>query len=95
MLGIAPNIGTSFYSNAGQIPSLDGESLMEWVLIISLQWIVLGSPTQPTIQQIDRFQSEELCSKAAEAIRNEINAPIPNQRVQTLGRVVCIERRDK
>lgn len=68
---------------------------MEWVLVISLQWIVLGSPTQPTAQQIDRFASEELCNKAAEAVRNEINAPIPNQRVQTVGRIVCIERRDK
>lgn len=68
---------------------------MEWVLFVSLQWIVLGSPTQPTSQQIDRFSSEELCNKAAEAIRAEINAPIPGQRVQTLGRIVCVERRDK
>jgi hypothetical protein len=68
---------------------------MEWVLIVSLQWIVLGSPTQPTMQQIDRFPSEELCNKAAEALRNEINAPIPSQRVQTAGRIVCIERTDK
>jgi hypothetical protein len=69
---------------------------MEWVLFVSLQWIVLGSPTNPTTQQIDRFASEELCNKAAEAIKAEINAPIGGaQRVQTLGRVVCIARRDK
>ena len=63
---------------------------MEWVLFVSLQWIVLGSPTQPTSQLIRPFASEELCNKAAEAIRNEINAPIPAQRVQTVGRVVCL-----
>ena len=69
---------------------------MEWVLFVSLQWIVLGSPTQPTTQQIQSFPSEELCNKAAEAIRNEINAAIPGQlRVQTLGRVVCLLRKDK
>jgi hypothetical protein len=68
---------------------------MEWVLFVSLQWIVFGSPTQPTTQQIQPFASEELCKKAAEAIRTEINAPIVNQRVQTLGRVVCVARKDK
>ena len=68
---------------------------MEWVLFVSLQWIVFGSPTPPTAQQIERFGSEELCNRAAEAIRTEINAPIPGQRVQTLGRVVCVERKDK
>lgn len=67
---------------------------MEWVLFVSLQWIVLGSPTQPTSQQIERFASEALCKQAAEAIRTELNAPIAGQRVQTLGRIVCIERRD-
>jgi len=67
---------------------------MDWVLFVSLQWIVLGSPTQPTSQLIQPFASEELCNKAAEAIRNEINAPIPAQRVQTVGRVVCL-RKDK
>jgi hypothetical protein len=68
---------------------------MEWVLFVSLEWIVLGSPTQPTTHQIQSFPSEELCIKAAEAIRTEINAPIPGQRVQTLGRVVCLLRKDK
>jgi hypothetical protein len=68
---------------------------MEWVLFVSLQWIVFGSPTQPTTQQIQPFASEELCNKAAEAIRSEINAPIPGQRVQTVGRVVCLLRKDK
>jgi hypothetical protein len=68
---------------------------MEWVLFVSLQWIVLGSPTQPTSQQIQSFASEELCNKAAEAIRTEINAPIAAQRVQTLGRVVCLQLKDK
>jgi hypothetical protein len=69
---------------------------MEWVLFVSLQWIVLGSPTQPSTQVIQSFSSEELCNKAAEAIRTEIGAPIAaGQRVQTLGRVVCLLRKDK
>jgi hypothetical protein len=68
---------------------------MEWVLFVSLQWIVYGSPTAPTTQQIQSFASEELCNKAADAIRTEINAPIAGQRVQTLGRVVCLLRKDK
>src|ERR1700737_1732110 len=53
---------------------------MEWVLFVSLQWIVYNSPTNPTTQQIDGFASEELCKKAADAIKTEINAPIGNQR---------------
>jgi hypothetical protein len=65
---------------------------VDWVLFVSLQWIVLGSPTNSTTQAIDRFASEELCNKAAEAIRAEISAPLGAQRAQTLGRVVCIER---
>jgi hypothetical protein len=70
---------------------------MEWVLFVSLQWIVYGSPTPPTTVQITSFASEELCNKAAEAIRIEINAPIPGQqqRALTLGRVVCLLRKDK
>jgi hypothetical protein len=68
---------------------------MEWVLLVSLQWIVFGSPTPPTTQLIQPFASEELCNKAAETIRTELNAPIPGQRTQTLGRVVCVLRKDK
>jgi hypothetical protein len=68
---------------------------MQWVLFVSLQWIVFGSPTQPTSQQIQPFASEELCNKAAEAIKAEINAPIAGQRTQTLGRIVCVQTKDK
>jgi hypothetical protein len=69
---------------------------MEWVLFISLQWVVYGSPTPPTTQIIQPFTSEELCNKAAEAIKTEINTQAGGtQRVQTLGRVVCVERKDK
>ena len=68
---------------------------MEWVLFVSLQWIVLGSPTQPTSQQIQSFTSEELCNKAAEAIKAEINAPIGAQRVQKLARIVCVQTKGK
>jgi hypothetical protein len=68
---------------------------MQWVLFVSLQWIVFGSPTQPTSQQIQPFATEELCNKAAEAIKAEINAPIAGQRTQTLGRIVCVQTKDK
>jgi len=72
-----------------------GDFRMEWVLLVSLQWIVSGSPTAPTTEQIQSFASEELCNKAAEAVRNEINAPLAaNPRTQTLGRVVCVKRKD-
>jgi hypothetical protein len=66
---------------------------MEWVLLVSLQWIVFGSPTTPNTEQIGPFASEELCNKAAAAIRAELNAPIAAQRAQTLGRVVCFARK--
>jgi hypothetical protein len=68
---------------------------MEWVLFVSLQWIVYGSPTQPTTQQIQSFPSQELCDKAADALKNEINAPLAAGRIQTVGRVVCLLRKDK
>ena len=69
---------------------------MEWVLFVSLQWVVFGSPTPPTTQVIQPFASQELCDKAAEAIKNELNTQIGgNQRIQTLGRVVCVQRKDK
>ena len=45
---------------------------MEWVLFVSLQWVVYGSPTPSNSQQIGRFASEELCKKAAEAIKADI-----------------------
>jgi hypothetical protein len=69
---------------------------MEWILFVSLQWVVFGSPTPPTTQVLQPFASEELCNKAAEAIKNEINTQIGGtQRVQTLGRVVCVQSKDK
>jgi hypothetical protein len=68
---------------------------MEWVLFVSLQWVVLGSPTQPNTLQIQTFASEELCNKAADAIRVAIDAPIPGQRVQTLGRLACFPLKAK
>ncbi|MGY4303991.1 hypothetical protein ACVIJ6_001234 [Bradyrhizobium sp. USDA 4369] len=68
---------------------------MEWVLFVSLQWIVFGSPTQPTTQVIDSFPNEQLCNKAADAIRAELNNPVGGQqRLQTVGRVVCFMRKD-
>jgi hypothetical protein len=67
---------------------------LNWILLISLQWVVMGSPVPPAIQQVGPFASEELCNKAAEAARIEMNTPIPGQRIQTFARVVCMELKD-
>ena len=64
---------------------------MEWVLFVSLLWVVSGNPTAPTPQQALYFPSEERCREAADAIRAEIGAPIDG--VQTYGRIVCVHRR--
>jgi hypothetical protein len=61
------------------------------MLLISLQWVVLGNSPPPVTQQLGPFATEELCNKAAEAIRTEMNAPITAQRIQTFARVVCFE----
>ena len=66
---------------------------MEWVLFVSLQWVVAGTPSQATTQHIVLFPSEDRCKRAAEAIRTEIAVPVPNG--QTYGRVVCFLRKDK
>ena len=66
---------------------------MEWVLLVSLQWVVAGVATPPTTQQVVLFANEERCKKAAEAIRAEINEPIAG--VQTYGRMICFVRKDK
>ena len=66
---------------------------MEWVLFVSLQWIVNGTPLPPTVSPIVVFPSEEKCKSAASTIRAEIAAAIPN--VQTYGRVVCFMRKER
>jgi hypothetical protein len=69
---------------------------MEWVLFVSLQWVVSGSPTPPNTTIIESFASEQLCKKAADAIRAEMEVPVPGQqRVATMGRVTCLLRKEK
>lgn len=69
---------------------------MEWVLFVSLQWVVSGSPTPPNTTIIDSFASEQLCKKAADSIKSEIEVPAPGQqRVSTLARVTCLQRKEK
>lgn len=69
---------------------------MEWVLFVSLQWVVSGSPTPPNTMLIDSFATEELCKKAAAAIKTEFEVPFPGQqRVATMGRVTCLLRKEK
>jgi hypothetical protein len=67
---------------------------LDWILLISLQWVVMGSPVPPATRQIGPFESELLCNKAAEAVRIEMNTPIPGQRVQTFVKVVCMEMKE-
>ena len=69
---------------------------MEWVLFVSLQWVVSGSPTPPNTTVIESFASEQLCKKAADAIKAEMEVPVPGQqRVTTMGRVTCLLRKEK
>jgi hypothetical protein len=69
---------------------------MEWVLFVSLQWVVSGSPTPPNTLLIESFASEELCKTAAAAIKTEFEVPFPGQqRVATMGRVTCLLRKEK
>jgi hypothetical protein len=69
---------------------------MEWVLFVSLQWVVSGSPTPPNTLLIDSFASEQLCKKAADAIKAEMEIPVAGQqRVATMGRVACLQRKEK
>jgi hypothetical protein len=45
---------------------------------------------------IDSFASEELCKKAADAIKAEIEVPVAGQqRVMTMARVTCLQRKEK
>jgi hypothetical protein len=56
---------------------------------------VYGSPTPPATQQIETFPTEQLCTKAADTLKHEIETPIAGGRVLTVGRVVCLLRKDK
>ncbi len=49
---------------------------MEWVLIMSLQWVVGGSTTAPITHTMEQFQTEDLCKAAAREIKNEMKATI-------------------
>jgi hypothetical protein len=42
------------------------EVAVEWVLIVSLQWVVGGSATAPTTHTMVQFQTEESCKAAAQ-----------------------------
>jgi hypothetical protein len=45
---------------------------------------------------IESFASQELCKKAADAIKAEMEIPFPGQqRVATMGRVTCLLRKEK
>jgi hypothetical protein len=67
------------------------EVAVEWVLIMSLQWVVGGSTTAPITHTMEQFQTEELCKAAARDIKNEMKATI--QGAETHARVVCVRRK--
>jgi hypothetical protein len=49
--------------------------------------LLSGSPTPATTNPIQSFASEELCNKAVEAVRNELNTPlVANPRADTQAR---------
>jgi hypothetical protein len=64
---------------------------MEWVLVLSLQWIVGGSATAPTTHTLVQFPTEQLCKAAAQEIKNEMKATI--QGAETHARAVCVQRK--
>lgn len=66
---------------------------MEWVLLVSLQWVVNGTAMPPTTASVVSFPSEERCRNAAVAVREEINKPI--QGISTYGRIACLQRKEK
>jgi len=67
------------------------EVAVEWVLIMSLQWVVGGAATAPTTHTMVQFQTEDSCKAAAQEIKNEMKATI--QGAETHARVVCVRRK--
>ena len=64
---------------------------MEWILIMSLQWVVGGAGTAPIVHETTSFATEALCKEAAQAIKDEIKATI--QGAETHARVVCVRKK--
>jgi hypothetical protein len=64
---------------------------MDWVLILSIQWVVAGAGTAPTTHTIVNYQTEELCKAAAQAIKAEMAITI--QGAETHARAVCVRRK--
>jgi hypothetical protein len=64
---------------------------MDWVLILSVQWIVSGiAPAPTTLTSVD-YQTEELCKEAVRLIKAEMASPI--QGTVTRVRAVCVRRK--
>ena len=62
---------------------------MEWVLIMSLQWVIGNAAPAPIIHTDLSFPSQEMCEAAAEKIRAEMKASI--QGAVTHARLVCVQ----
>jgi hypothetical protein len=67
---------------------------MDWVLVISIIWVVGGVSTAPSTIDVVLFPSEQRCEEAAEAVRKEIAAPLDDENIKTYGKVVCFHRKD-
>jgi hypothetical protein len=67
-----------------------GELPMEWVLVLSLQWVVAGFGTAPTTTDID-FASQELCKAAPQMLKGGMSVQI--EKVITHFRAICIRRK--
>jgi hypothetical protein len=66
---------------------------MEWVLIVSVLWASTRNSVSTT-NVIEGFASESLCRQAEAAMRDELRASLgPRIRVQSYGRLVCVQRK--
>jgi methionine aminopeptidase len=66
---------------------------MEWVLIVSIYWAAAGVNT-PSTNVIEGFASEDLCKAAKTAVIAGLKESVePGSRVNTLGRVICVQRK--
>jgi hypothetical protein len=63
---------------------------MEWVLVLSLQWVVAGVGMTPTTTNVD-FASQELCKAGAQLLKEEMTVQI--EKVITHSRAVCMRKK--
>jgi hypothetical protein len=63
---------------------------MDWVMILSVQWVVFGAPGPETTLANGNYASEDLCKAAAQIIKTEITAPVVNAQARV--RAACVRK---